>query len=123
MPANAQPLITFTIPCYNSADYLDACVESLIPAGDDIEIILVNDGSTKDNTSEKIHEWERRLPGIVKAIDQPNKGHGGAVNTGLAAATGVYFKVVDSDDWLDADALPVLMAAFTPRRNASSPPI
>ena len=63
MPDNRQPLITFTIPCYNSADYLDACVESLIPAGDDIEIILVNDGSQKDNTSEKIHAWESRLPG------------------------------------------------------------
>ena len=104
-----QPLITFTVPCYNSAEYLDACVESLIPAGEDIEIILVNDGSTKDNTSEKIHAWENRLPGIVKAIDQPNKGHGGAVNTGLANATGRYFKVVDSDDWLDAEALPQLM--------------
>ena len=107
-----QPLITFTVPCYNSAEYLDACVESLIPAGEDIEIILVNDGSTKDNTSEKIHAWENRLPGIVKAIDQPNKGHGGAVNTGLANATGMYFKVVDSDDWLDADALPRLMACL-----------
>ena len=111
-----QPLITFTVPCYNSADYLDACVESLIPAGDDIEIILVNDGSTKDDTSEKIHAWERRLPGIVKAIDQPNKGHGGAVNTGLSAATGMYFKVVDSDDWLDGDALPKLMEALREER-------
>ena len=110
MPEMRQPLITFTIPCYNSADYLDACVESLIPAGDDIEIILVNDGSTKDNTSEKIHAWESRLPGIVKAIDQPNKGHGGAVNTGLEAASGLYFKVVDSDDWLDSEALPLLMS-------------
>ena len=112
MPDTTQPIITFTVPCYNSADYLDACVESLIPAGNDIEIILVNDGSTKDNTSEKIHAWENRLPGIVKAIDQPNKGHGGAVNTGLAAASGRYFKVVDSDDWLDADALPKLMSAL-----------
>ena len=112
MTETRRPLITFTVPCYNSADYLDNCVESLIPAGDDIEIILVNDGSTKDNTSEKIHAWERRLPGIVRAIDQPNKGHGGAVNTGLANATGLYFKVVDSDDWLDADALPQLMACL-----------
>ena len=109
------------MPCYNSADYLDACVESLIPAGDDIEIILVNDGSTKDNTSEKIHAWERRLPGIVKAIDQPNKGHGGAVNTGLAAATGIYFKVVDSDDWLDDEALPRLMACLREQRLADEP--
>lgn len=121
MSDRKQPLITFAIPCYNSADYLDACVESLIPAGDDIEIILVNDGSQKDNTSEKIHEWESRLPGIVRAIDQPNKGHGGAVNTGLANATGLYFKVVDSDDWLDADALPKLMACIRSEAKRTQP--
>lgn len=110
MASDSKPVISFAIPCYNSAEYLDACVESLLPAGDDIEIILVNDGSTKDNTSEKIHAWEDRYPGIVRAIDQPNKGHGGAVNTGLEAAKGLYFKVVDSDDWLDEEALPKLMA-------------
>lgn len=109
MKEETIPTISFTVPCYNSAEYLDACVESLLPAGEDIEIILVNDGSTKDNTSDKIHAWEERHPGIIRAIDQPNKGHGGAVNTGLANARGRYFKVVDSDDWLDAEALPKLM--------------
>ena len=120
MPGTGRPIISFAIPCYNSADYLDACVESLLPAGDDIEVILVNDGSTKDDTSEKIHAWEARHPGIVRAIDQENKGHGGAVNTGLAAARGLYFKVVDSDDWLDAEALPKLMEFLRTQRECSN---
>lgn len=102
--------VSFAVPCYNSAEYMDQCIESLLKAGEDIEIIIVNDGSTKDNTSEKAHEWESSYPNIVRAIDQENAGHGGAVNTGLAHATGLYFKVVDSDDWLDESALKSMMS-------------
>ncbi|ANE22817.1 glycosyl transferase [Denitrobacterium detoxificans] len=102
--------ISFAIPCYNSAAYMDKCIESLLTCGDDIEILIVNDGSTKDNTSEKAHEWEERYPGIIRAIDQENRGHGGAVNHGLECATGLYFKVVDSDDWLDSAAMVHVMA-------------
>ena len=43
-------LITFAVPCYNSADYMDHCVQSLPKAGQDIEIILVDDGPTQDDT-------------------------------------------------------------------------
>lgn len=102
--------VSFAIPCYNSAAYMDRCIESVLALGDDIEVIIVNDGSTKDNTSEKAHEWQHRHPDVIRAIDQENAGHGGAVNTGLSAATGLYFKVVDSDDWLDADAMRDVMA-------------
>ena len=102
-------IISFAIPCYNSAEYMDTCIESLLTCGDDIEIIIVNDGSTKDNTSEKAHEWEARYPGIIRAVDQENGGHGEAVNTGLREAKGLYFKVVDSDDWLDRDAMESVM--------------
>lgn len=102
-------VITFTIPCYNSADYMDHCIESILKAGDDIEVLIVDDGSTKDNTPEKADEWQRRCPDIIRAIHQENKGHGGAVNTGIANATGVFFKVVDSDDWLDEEALHTVM--------------
>ncbi|WP_040160678.1 glycosyltransferase family 2 protein [Nigerium massiliense] len=101
--------ISFVIPCYNSAAYMDQCVESILVGGDDIEIIIVNDGSTKDNTGDKADEWAARHPSIIKAIQQENAGHGGAVNAGLDAATGVFFKVVDSDDWLDADALHAML--------------
>ncbi len=99
-------LITYAIPCYNSADYTDACIESILACNrpDDIEIIVVDDGSTKDNTLEKARIWESTNPGVVRAIHQENGGHGAAVMTGLEHARGTYFKVVDSDDWLDNEA-------------------
>ena len=79
------------------------CIDSLLPGGEDVEILIVDDGSTKDNTAEIADEYEKNYPGIVKAIHQENGGHGEAVNAGLRNATGVYYKVVDSDDWVDVD--------------------
>lgn len=96
--------ISFTIPCYNSEEYMDKAIESILKGGEDVEIIIVNDGS-KDRTSEIAKQYEKAYPTIVKAIDKENGGHGDAVNTGLKHATGLYFKVVDSDDWVDEEAL------------------
>jgi len=102
--------ITFAVPCYNSAEYMDTCIKSLLACGKDIEIIIVNDGSTKDNTAEIADRWQSEYPDIIKAIHKENGGHGSAVNTGLENARGRYFKVVDSDDWLDAEAMKEVMA-------------
>ena len=101
--------LSFAVPCYNSADYMDKCIESLLVCGDDIEILIVDDGSTKDDTAEKADEWQSRYPDIIKAIHKENGGHGSAVNAGLARASARYFKVVDSDDWLDAGAMVPVM--------------
>lgn len=79
------------------------CVDSLLVGGDEVEILIIDDGS-KDDTLKIAKEYEEAYPNIVRAIHQENKGHGGAVNTGLANATGLYYKVVDSDDWLDQDS-------------------
>ena len=103
-------LITFAVPCYNSADYMDHCVETLLNAGDEAEIILVDDGSTKDDTPEKCDQWASQYPGIIRVIHQENGGHGEGVNQGIEHASGLYYKVVDSDDWLDTDALQKVMA-------------
>ena len=96
--------ISFAIPCYNSEAYMANAVESILKGGEDVEIIIVNDGS-KDRTSEIAHEFEAKYPTIIKAVDKENGGHGDAVNTGLEHATGKYFKVVDSDDWVNEEAL------------------
>ena len=96
--------ISFAIPCYNSQDYMAHAIESILPGGEDVEIIIVNDGS-KDRTSEIAHEYMEKYPTIIKVVDKENGGHGDAVNSGLMHATGKYFKVVDSDDWVDEDAL------------------
>lgn len=100
-----QKIITFAVPCFNSADYMNHCVETLLAAGEDIEIILVDDGSTKDDTPAICDRYAQQYPDIVKAIHQENGGHGEGVNQGLRNATGLYYKVVDSDDWLEAGAL------------------
>ena len=97
-------LLSIAIPCYNSQDYMENCIESLLVGGEEVEILIVDDGSS-DRTAEIADDYARKYPTIVKAIHQENKGHGGAVNTGLAHATGLYFKVVDSDDWLNEEAL------------------
>lgn len=102
-------LLTFAIPCYNSEAYMENCIKSLLPGGDDVEILVVNDGS-KDRTAEIADEYEHRYPGIVRAIHQENGGHGEAVNAGIRNATGMYFKVVDSDDWVDYDAYMKILA-------------
>lgn len=80
------------------------CIESLLPGGEEVEILIVDDGSTKDNTAEIADEYEAKYPTICRAIHQENGGHGEAVNAGLRAATGIYFKVVDSDDWVNEEA-------------------
>ena len=97
-------LISFAIPCYNSQEYMTHAIETILTGGDEVEILIVNDGS-KDRTSEIAHEYEVKYPGIIKAIDKENGGHGDAVNEGLKNATGKYFKVVDSDDWIKEDSL------------------
>lgn len=103
-------ILSFAIPCYNSAEYMEKCIESCLQGGEDVEIIIVDDGSTKDNTLEIAQRYEKKYPGIVKAIHQENGGHGEAVNTGIANATGVFYKVVDSDDWVDAKSLKRVLA-------------
>ena len=96
-------LLTFAIPCYNSQDYMEKCIESILPGGEDVEIIIVDDGS-KDRTAEIADAYAAKYPTIVKAVHQENGGHGEAVNTGIRNATGLYFKVVDSDDWVDPES-------------------
>ena len=96
-------LLSIAIPCYNSQDYMESCIESLLVGGEEVEILIVDDGSS-DRTAEIADDYARKYPTIVKAIHQENGGHGEAVNAGIRNATGLYFKVVDSDDWVNKEA-------------------
>ena len=96
--------ISFAIPCYNSQEYMAHAIESILPGGEDVEIIIVNDGS-RDNTLQIAREYEMKYPEIIQVIDKENGGHGDAVNYGLKKASGKYFKVVDSDDWVREESL------------------
>lgn len=101
-------ILSVAIPCYNSEKYMRKCIESLLPGGEEVEILIVNDGS-KDDTAKIADEYAAKYPTIVKAIHQENGGHGEAVNAGIRNATGLYFKVVDSDDWVDYETYPKIL--------------
>ena len=96
-------LLTVTIPCYNSENYMKKCIDSLLVGGEDVELIIVDDGST-DGTAGIADEYAKKYPSIVKAIHKENGGHGSAVNEGIENASGLFFKVVDSDDWVKESA-------------------
>ena len=92
-------LLTITVPCYNSEKYMQKCIDSLLTGGEDVEILIVDDGST-DGTAGIADEYAERYPSIVKVIHKENGGHGSGVNAGIENASGLFFKVVDSDDWV-----------------------
>ena len=94
-------VLSIAVPCFNSAEYMRKCIDSLLVGKDDVEILIVNDGSNKDDTAKIADEYEKKYPTICKAIHKENGGHGDAVMFGLRAATGEFFKVVDSDDYLE----------------------
>lgn len=103
--------VSFIIPSYNSAHFLDKCIPSMLVPEllSRIEVIVVNDGSV-DDTVAAAQKYCREYPDTVRLISQENKGHGGALNTGCAAARGKYLKVIDADDWVLTENLPDYVA-------------
>ncbi len=97
-------ILTVVIPCYNSAAYMDRAIESLLIGSDELDILIIDDGSS-DNTAAIAKEYETKYPNIIRAIHKENGGHGDVINTGLKHAEGLYFKVLDSDDWFDKNSL------------------
>ena len=97
-------LLTVTIPCYNSQEYMSHAIESALAGGNHVEILIVDDGSS-DHTLSIANEYQKKYPDIVRAIHKENGGHGSAVNTGIQNAKGLFFKVLDSDDWFDEASL------------------
>ena len=69
-----EKIITFAVPCYNSAAYMEHCIQTLLTGGDDIEIILVDDGSTKDDTPAICDRYAAEYPHIIRAIHQEKIG-------------------------------------------------
>ena len=114
-------LISFAVPSYNSQDYLSHCVQTLLSGGEDVEILIVNDGS-KDQTAAIADAFAQKYPGIVRAIHKENGGHGSGVNRGIQEATGLYYKVVDSDDWVDEQALKKLLDTIKAHQQANQLP-
>ena len=104
--------LSFIIPCYNSSKYMKKCINSILPLGEDVEILIIDDGSNKDNTLEIAKKFQKKYPTICRAIHKKNGGHGDALNVGIKNAKGLFFKVVDSDDWIDTKAGKKLIEAI-----------
>lgn len=104
-------ILTVAVPCYNSEAYMEKCINSLLKGGDEVEILIIDDGS-KDRTAEIADAYAAKYPEIIKAVHQENGGHGEAVNAGIRNATGLYFKVVDSDDWVDEESYKKILSTL-----------
>lgn len=96
-------LLTIVIPAYNMHDYLCRCLDSVCVESvmDDVQVIVVNDGST-DDTSEIAHSYQRRYPHYIHVIDKENGNYGSCMNVALPLAKGKYFRTLDADDMLNS---------------------
>ncbi|WP_142973267.1 glycosyltransferase family 2 protein [Enterococcus casseliflavus] len=111
--------LSIIVPCYNSQDYMERCIDSLLVGGETVEIIIVNDGS-HDQTGAIAERYQRSYPKQIKAVHQENGGHGQAINTGLEVASGTFIKIVDSDDWVDEEAYRQILTFLTSDSQANS---
>lgn len=110
MEMSSDKLLSIIVPAYNSQDYICRCLDTVVQGGTEVEVIVVDDGST-DQTAEIAQKYVTQFPNIVRLEQKENGGHGSAVNRGLEVAIGLYVKVVDSDDRLEpAEYMKVLSA-------------
>ena len=96
-----MPKVSVVVPFYNVGQYIEKCLESLVNQTlEDIEIILVNDGS-QDNSAQKVKQYQQKYPQKIKCYEKPNGGLGDARNFGINYATGEYIAFLDSDDYVE----------------------
>lgn len=102
-------MVSIIIPVYNVEEYLNRCLQSLCldSVSIDCEVIVVNDGST-DRSLQICNEFANHYRQFVKVIDKGNGGLSDARNVGMQYATGDYVYFLDSDDWLEEEAIEVL---------------
>ena len=108
-----EKILSIIIPTYNMAALLPRCLDSLTASGvlDDLDILVVNDGST-DSSRAVAYSYAERYPQSIKVVDKKNGNYGSTINAALPLAVGEYVKVLDSDDWFDSQALAKYVAAL-----------
>lgn len=95
-----ESLVSIIVPIYNAGPYLEQCLDSIVgQTHKDLEIILLNDGSTDDSLATMRRYAEN--DGRIKMIDKQNQGYGATCNRGLAEATGTWISIVEPDDWIE----------------------
>lgn len=101
-------MISIIIPVYNSSQYLNECIQSVVNQSyRDFECILIDDGSS-DGSEIICDQWEHK-DSRIKVIHQPNQGVSKARNKGITEAQGEYIAFIDSDDWIDSNYLNTLL--------------
>ena len=96
-------MLTILVPVYNTEKYIKRCLDSILlkETNTDVEVLAVSDGS-KDGAVDIIKEYQKQYPDTLRLIEKENGGHGSTINVGIKNATGKYFKVLDSDDWVNS---------------------
>ena len=95
----SESLVSIIVPIYNAGPYLEQCLDSIVgQMHDNLEIILLNDGSTDNSLS--IMQRYAANDNRIKIIDKQNQGYGATCNRGLTEATGTWISIVEPDDWI-----------------------
>lgn len=105
-----EKILTVSIAAYNVADFLRTTLESCVVPEimDALEVLIVNDGS-KDETADIALEYQTKYPDTFRLINKENGGYGSTVNYSMKEARGKYFKLLDGDDWFEAEGLKKLV--------------
>lgn len=107
----ADSLISVIIPVYNCQDYIGRCIESVLNQSyGNIEVIIINDGST-DNSAKLCRDYAHR-DSRIKVIDSQNYGPSKARNTGIENSKGSFIFFMDADDFIEQKALELLMGSY-----------
>lgn len=95
-------LLSISIAAYNVEKTIKECLDSFLPCRHlrDLEILVIDDGS-QDRTADIVFGYEQKFPDVIHLVNKENGGHGSTINASLALATGVFYKVIDGDDWVD----------------------
>ena len=103
-------ILSVSVAAYNLESMIRQCLDSFLDKDvlDRVEVLVTDDGST-DHTREIVAEYETKYPGSFKLIAQKNAGPGSTVNSGIAHATGKYFRMVDGDDWVNTSEMPAFL--------------
>lgn len=104
MAKKSQKILSISVAAYNLGEMIEDNLKSFCDDRyiDDIEILVVDDGST-DDTPKRVEKYAKKYPNSIRLIKQKNAGPGSTVNTGIKNATGKYFRMVDGDDWVNKD--------------------
>lgn len=98
-----EKILTVLIPVYNTEKYIQRCLDSLLlnETNDFVELLVVSDGS-KDGAVDIVKKYQKKYPNTIKLVEKENGGHGSTINVGIKEANGKYFRVIDSDDWVNS---------------------